>query len=45
LFVGKSIPNIVLILAQYQYYATSVVDQEINNIACMVELMGAAEWK
>lgn len=45
LFVGKSIPNIVLVLAQYQHYATSVVDQEINNIACMVELMGAAEWK
>ena len=45
LFEGKSIPNVILILAQYQHYATSVVDQEINNIACMVELMGAAEWK
>lgn len=45
LFEGKSIPNIILILAQYQHYATSVVDQEINNIACMVEIMGAAEWK
>lgn len=44
LFVGKSIPNIILILAQYQHYAASVVDQEINNIACMVEIMGAAEW-
>jgi len=45
LFEGKSIPNIILILAQYQHYAASVVDQEINNIACMVEIMGAAEWK
>jgi replication factor C small subunit len=45
LFEGKSIPNIILILAQYQNYASNVVDQEINNIACMVEIMGIAEWK
>lgn len=45
LFEGKSIPNVILILAQYQNYAAIVVDQEINNIACMVEIMGAAEWK
>ena len=45
LFVGKSIPDIILILAQYQHYAAMVVDQEINNIACIVEIMGAAQWK
>lgn len=45
LFDGKSIPNVILILAQYQHYAASVVDQEINNIACMVEIMGNAQWK
>lgn len=45
LFVGKSIPDVILILAQYQHYATMVVDQEINNIACIVEIMGVAQWK
>jgi replication factor C small subunit len=44
-FEGKCIPNIILILAQYQHYATHVVDQEINNIACIVEIMGVAQWK
>lgn len=45
LFVGKSIPDVILLLAQYQHYASMVVDQEINNIACIVEIMGVAEWK
>ncbi len=45
LFAGKSIPNVVLILAQYQHYAALVIDQEINNIACLVEIMGSSEWK
>jgi replication factor C small subunit len=45
LFEGKTIPNVILVLAQYQHYASSVVDQEINNIACMVELMSVAQWK
>lgn len=44
LFQGKCIPQIILVLAQYQHYATSVVDKEINNIACLIEIMGAAEW-
>jgi DNA polymerase III delta prime subunit len=45
LFEGKSIPSVILVLAQYQVYASQVADQELNNIACMVELMGAATWK
>lgn len=45
LFEGKSIPNVVLVLAQYQHYAALVVDQEINNIACIIEIMSAAQWK
>jgi DNA polymerase III delta prime subunit len=44
-FEPKSIPNIILILAQYQHYSVTVVDQEINTMACLVELVGAAEWK
>ncbi len=45
LFVGKSIPNIIITLAQYQHYASHVADREINNLACMIEIMGTAEWK
>lgn len=45
LFEGKTIPNAILVLAQYQHYASMVVDQEINNIACMIELMSVAQWK
>jgi DNA polymerase III delta prime subunit len=45
LFEPKSIPQIVLMLAQYQHYAVSVVDQEINIMACLTEIMSAASWK
>lgn len=45
LFEGRCVPNIILILAQYQNYAAIVADQEINNIAAMVEIMSSAEWK
>lgn len=45
LFEGKSIPNVILILAQYQDSASRVVDQEINNIACVLEIMSVAQWK
>lgn len=45
LFQPESIPTVVLILAQYQHYAASVVDQEINTVACMVELINEAKWK
>ncbi len=45
LFEPKSIPNVILILAQYQRWSKDVDDQEINLMACLVELVGAAEWK
>jgi DNA polymerase III delta prime subunit len=41
----SSIPNAILILAEYQYKAAFVADQEINTGACMVELMMSCEFK
>ena len=45
LFNPSSIPDAVLILAQYQYYATRVIDQEINTMACLIELVKDVQWK
>lgn len=35
----ESIPNLILILAEYQYRSAFVVDQEINNAAALTEIM------
>ena len=40
-----SIPQAILILADYQYKAAFVADQEINLTACIVELMMECEFK
>ena len=40
----ESIPQVVLILAQYQYYNAFVSDHELNVVACMTEIMVSAEW-
>jgi len=40
-----SIPQVVLILADYQYKNAFVADHELNVVACMTELMASAEWK
>jgi DNA polymerase III delta prime subunit len=40
-----SIPQAVLILADYQYKAAFVADQEINTVACLTELMVNCEFK
>lgn len=40
----SSIPKAVLILADYQYKAAFVVDQEINLMACLTELMLECEF-
>ncbi len=40
-----TIPQAVLILADYQYKAAFVADQEINLVAMIAELMGACEFK
>lgn len=45
LFENKCIPDVILVLSEYQKSAAIVVDQEINNIAAMIDLMGAATWK
>ena len=40
----QSIPQAVVILADYQYKAAFVADQEINTVACLTELMGSCEF-
>lgn len=40
-----SIPQIVIILADYQYKQAFVADQEINMVACLTEIMAGAEFK
>lgn len=45
LFLGPSLPSIILCLAQYQHWSSSVVDQELNSVAMAVEIMASAEWK
>jgi DNA polymerase III delta prime subunit len=41
----ESVPQVVLILAQYQYYDAFVADHELNIVACMTEIMASAEFK
>jgi len=41
----QSIPEVVLILADYQYKNAFVADHELNVVACMTEIMASAEWK
>lgn len=40
-----SIPQLVLILADYQYKAAFVADHELNMVACMTEVMAGVEFK
>ena len=40
----QSIPQAVIILADYQYKAAFVADQEINTVACLTELMVSCEY-
>ena len=44
-FDPKSIPEAVLIISEYQYKSSFVVDQEINLVAFMTELMMRCEYK
>jgi DNA polymerase III delta prime subunit len=41
----QSIPQAVLILADYQYKSAFVADQEINTVACLTELMVNCDFK
>jgi hypothetical protein len=39
-----SIPQLVLILADYQYKDAFVADHELNVVACMTEVMANVEF-
>ena len=41
----QSVPQAVLIIADYQYKSAFVADQEINLVACLTELMVECEFK
>lgn len=41
----KSIPSMVLTLAEYDYRNAFVADKEINMVAMMTQLMADVEWK
>ncbi len=41
----NAVPQLVLILAKYQYQAAFVADAEINLIACLTEIMVDCEFK
>jgi len=41
----QGIPQLVVILADYQYKSAFVADHEINNVACFTELMLEVEWQ
>jgi len=42
--VEASIPQLVLILADYQYKAAFVADNELNIVACMTEVMAGVDF-
>ena len=42
---GGSIPQAILILADYQYKSAFAADQEINLTACLVQLMMEIKFK
>jgi DNA polymerase III delta prime subunit len=41
----NSIPQLVLILADYQYKSAFVADAELNMVACLTEIMAQVEFK
>ena len=41
----KSIPQLVLIIADYQYKDAFVADHELNTVACMTEIMMQVKFK
>ena len=41
----NSIPQIILILADYQYKNAFVADHELNTAACLTEIMANGEWQ
>jgi len=43
--VPRSIPQMILILADYQYKNSFVADHELNLVACLTEIMANTEFK
>ncbi len=41
----ESIPQLILILANYQYKDAFVADHELNTVACLTEVMANVTWK
>lgn len=41
----NQVPNLVLIIADYQYKSAFVSDHEINLVACLTEIMASIEFK
>jgi len=41
----QSVPQLVLILADYQYKNAFVADHELNLVACFTEIMGGVKFK
>jgi len=41
----KTVPQMVLIVADYQYKSAFCADQEINLVACLTEIMATVEFK
>jgi len=42
---GHSSAQVILILADYQYKNSFVACKELNLVACLVEIMGSADWQ
>lgn len=40
----SSVPQMILILADYQYKSAFVADQELNMMACLTEIMGSCKF-
>jgi hypothetical protein len=43
--LNKSVPELILIIAKYQYQSEFVADHEINILACLTEIMISCEFK
>jgi hypothetical protein len=45
LVTDNSIPSLILIIADYQYKAAFVADQEINTVACLTNIMSDCNFR
>ena len=44
-FTRASIPQVILIIADYSYKSAFVADLEVNTVACLTEIMVEGEFK